>query len=115
MLRKTELMNLGVYVLLAETGQTLQIFYSIDKFGSPPDVAEKRSRGRKSKASGKHVSNEISPTLQKLFGNLPPSATNHFPGKLSFVWDACYNQKIMMPQSFALPMAGRFICGMASR
>jgi hypothetical protein len=38
---------------------------------------------QKSKASGKHVSNEISPALQKIIWNLPPSATNHFPGKLS--------------------------------
>jgi len=29
------------------------------------------------------VSNEISPFLQKIIWNLPPSATNHFPGKLS--------------------------------
>jgi hypothetical protein len=27
--------------------------------------------------------NEISPALQKIIWNLPPSATNHFPGKLS--------------------------------
>jgi hypothetical protein len=41
----------------AETAQTLTDFYSIDLFSSPPDAAEKRSGGRKSKASGKHVSN----------------------------------------------------------
>src|SRR6202044_2070659 len=29
------------------------------------------------------VSNEISPTLQKIIWNLPPSATNNFPRKLS--------------------------------
>ena len=67
----------------AETGQTLTDFNSIDRFGSPPDAAEQRSRGRKSKASGKHVSNEISSALQKIIWNLPHSATNHFPGKLS--------------------------------
>src|ERR1700690_1295242 len=76
-------LELGSVRFAAETGQTLTDFYSIDRFGSPPDAAEKRSRGRKSKASGKHVSNEISPTLQKVIWNLPPSATNHFPGKLS--------------------------------
>src|SRR6202047_3135051 len=83
MLRKTESMSLGVYVFAAKTGQTLTDFYSIDRFGSPPDAAEKRSRGRKSKASGKHVSNEISSALQKIIWNLPHSAINHFPGKLS--------------------------------
>src|ERR1700726_189245 len=83
MLRKTESMSLGVYIFAAETGQTLTHFYSIDRFGSPPDAAEKRSRGRKSKAASKHMSNEISLTLQKIIWNLPHSATNHFPGKLS--------------------------------
>jgi len=29
------------------------------------------------------MSNEISSTLQKVIWDLPPSATNHFPGKLS--------------------------------
>src|SRR5882724_2828398 len=29
------------------------------------------------------MSNEISPALQKIIWNLPHSATNHFPGKLS--------------------------------
>src|SRR6267154_144103 len=67
----------------AETGQTLTHFYSIDRFGNPPDVTEKQSRGRKSKASSKHSSNEISHALQKIIWNLPPSATNHFSGKLS--------------------------------
>jgi hypothetical protein len=33
--------------------------------------------------SGKHASSKISPALQKIIWNLPPSATNHFPGKLS--------------------------------
>src|ERR1700723_3482107 len=81
--QKDRINELGSVRFAAETGQTLTDFYSIDRFGSPPDAAEKRSRGRKSKASGKHVSNEISPTLQKVIWNLPPSATNHFPGKLS--------------------------------
>ena len=69
--------------LATETGQTLTDFYSIDKFDSPPDAAEKWSRGGKSKASDKHVSIEISPALQKIIWNLPPSATNDFPGKIS--------------------------------
>jgi hypothetical protein len=81
--QKDRINELGSVRFAAETGQTLTHFYSIDRFGSPPDAAEKRSRGRKSKASGKHVSNEISPTLQKIIWNLPHSATNHFPGKLS--------------------------------
>jgi hypothetical protein len=81
--QKDRINELGSVRFAAETGQTLTDFYSIDRFGSSPDAAEKRSRGRKSKASGKHVSNEISPTLQKVIWNLPPSATNHFPGKLS--------------------------------
>src|SRR6202167_2696649 len=81
--QKDRINELGSVRFAAETGQTLTDFYSIDRFGSPPDAAEKRSRGRKSKASGKHVSNEISPALQKIIWNLPPSATNHFPGKLS--------------------------------
>src|SRR5258705_10810589 len=81
--QKDRINELGSVHFAAETGQTLTHFYSIDRFGSPPDAAEKRSRGRKSKASGKHVSNGISPALQKIIWNLPPSATNHFPGKLS--------------------------------
>src|SRR6266436_2077086 len=81
--QKDRINELGSVRFAAETGQTLTHFYSIDRFGSPPDAAEKRSRGRKSKASGKHVSNEISPALQRIIWNLPPSATNHFPGKLS--------------------------------
>jgi len=66
-----------------ETGQTLTHFYSIDRFGIPPDAAEKQSGGRKSQVSGKYMPNEISPALQKIICNLPHSSTNHFPGKLS--------------------------------
>src|SRR6202035_4531747 len=81
--QKDRINELGSVRFAAETGQTLTHFYSIDRFGSAPDAAEKRPRGRKSKASGKHMSNEISPSLQKVIWDLPPSATNHFPGKLS--------------------------------
>jgi hypothetical protein len=81
--QKDRINELGSVRFAAETGQTLTDFYSIDRFGSPPDAAEKRSRGKKSKTSGKHTSNEISSTLQKVIWDLPPSATNHFPGKLS--------------------------------
>jgi len=81
--QKDRINELGSVRFAAETGQTLTHFYSIDRFGSPPDAAEKRPRGRKSKASGKHVSNEISSSLQKVIWDLPPAATNHFPGKLS--------------------------------
>jgi hypothetical protein len=81
--QKDRINELGSVRFAAETGQTLTHFYSIDRFGSPPDAAEKRPRGKKSKAFGKHVSNEISPALQKIIWNLPHSATNHFPGKLS--------------------------------
>src|SRR5882762_743607 len=63
-------------------GQTLTHFYSIDIFGSPPDVAEKRSKSKKSKASDKHISDEISPALQKIIWDLPPSGINHFLSKL---------------------------------
>ena len=81
--QKDRINELGSACFAAETGKTLTDFYSIDRFGSPPDATEKKSRGRILKASGKHVSNEISPALQKIIWNLPPSATNHFPGKLS--------------------------------
>ena len=81
--QKDRINELGSAQFAAETGQTLTHFYSIDRFGSPPDAAEKQPRGRKSKVSGKHVSNEISPSLQKVIWDLPPSAINHFPGKLS--------------------------------
>jgi hypothetical protein len=81
--QKDRINELGSVWFAAETGQTLTHFYSIDRFGSPPDAAEKRPRGRKSKASGKHVSNEISSSLQNVILDLPPAATNHFPGKLS--------------------------------
>ena len=90
--QKDRINELGSVRFAAETGQTLTDFYSIDRFGSSPDAAEKRSRGRKSKASCKHVSNEISPTLQKVIWNLPPSAR------------ALHYQR-----------AGRTCCGMASR
>src|SRR6202041_2029656 len=72
--------------------QTLTHFYSIDRFGNSPDVAGKRPKGKKSKTSGKHESNQISPTLQKIIWNLPPSATNHFPGKLSL----CIGMPVMI-------------------
>jgi hypothetical protein len=65
--QKDRINELGSEHFAAETGQTLTDFYSIDRFGSPPGAAEKKSRGRKSKASGKHGSNEISPALQKIF------------------------------------------------
>src|ERR1700674_1049784 len=64
--QKDRINELGSVRFAAETGQALTHFYSIDRFGSPPDVAEKRSRGRKSKTSDKHMSNEISPALQKI-------------------------------------------------
>src|SRR5882762_1081712 len=59
--QKDRINELGSVRFAAETGQTLTHFYSIDRFGSPPDVAEKRSKSKKSKASAK----------------------NHFSGKLS--------------------------------
>jgi hypothetical protein len=62
--QKDRINELGSVHFAAETGQTLTDFHSIDRFGSPPDAAEKQSRGRKSKASGKHVSNEINLALQ---------------------------------------------------
>src|ERR1700676_4249582 len=57
--QKDRINELGSAQFAAETGQSLIDFYSIDRFGSPPDVAEKQSRGKKSKAFEKHVSNEI--------------------------------------------------------
>ena len=81
--QKDRVNALGSAQFAAETGQTLTHFYSIDRFGSPPDAAEKQPRGRKLKASGKHMSNQINIFLQKVIWELPPSATNHFPGKLS--------------------------------
>jgi hypothetical protein len=81
--QKDRINELGSARFAAETGQMLTHFYSIDRFGSPPDVAEKQPRGKKSKTSDKHVSNEISSALQKIIWNLSHSATNHFPGKLS--------------------------------
>ena len=61
----------------------LQHFYSIDRLGSPPYVAEKWPKGKKFKKSGKHESNQMSPALWKIIWNLPHSATQHFHGKLS--------------------------------
>src|ERR1700723_2192851 len=81
--QKDRINELGSARFAAETGQTLTDFYSIDRFGSSPDPAEKRSKGKKSKPSRKHESHQISPTLQKIIWNLPHSATQHFPGKLS--------------------------------
>src|SRR5882762_1270740 len=81
--QKDRINELGSVRFAAEMGQTLTHFYSIDRFVSPPDVAEKRSKSKKSKASAKHVSDKISPALQKIIWDLPPSATNHFSGKLS--------------------------------
>jgi len=69
-------------------------FYSIDKFGIPPDVAEKRLRGKKSKASGKHMSNEISPTLQKNYLESTPLCYKSFSRQIVPVYQyACNNQK----------------------
>jgi hypothetical protein len=81
--QKDRINELGSAQFAAETGQALTHFYSIDRFGSPPDAAEKRPKGKKSKISSKHESNQISPALQKIIWNLPHSATKHFPGKLS--------------------------------
>ena len=67
-------------------------FYSIDKFGSPPDAAEKCTRGKKSKASSSYESNQISLSLQKVIWDLPHSATKHFPGKLSL----CIGMPVMI-------------------
>jgi hypothetical protein len=73
--QKDRINELGSTQFAAETGQTLTHFNSIDRFGSPPDAAEKWPKGKKS--------NQISPALQKIIWNLPHSATKHFPGKLS--------------------------------
>jgi hypothetical protein len=81
--QKDRINELGSARFATETGQTLTHFYSIDRFGSPPDPAEKQPRGRKSKASGKHMSNEISPALHKIIWNLPHSATDHFQANCS--------------------------------
>jgi len=43
--QKDRINELGSAHFAAETGQTLTDFYSIDRFGSPSDVAEKWSRG----------------------------------------------------------------------
>ena len=55
--QKDRINELGSTRFAAETGQTLTHFYSIDRFGSSPDVAGKRPKGKKSKTSGKHESN----------------------------------------------------------
>ena len=81
--QKDRINELGSAQFAAETGQTLTDFYSIDRFGSSPDLTEKWPKGKKSKPSGKHESHQISPTLQKIIWNLPHSATQLFPGKLS--------------------------------
>jgi len=81
--QKDRINELGSVRFAAETGQSLTHFYSINRFGSPPDVADNRPKRKKLKVSGKHVSDEISHALQKIIWDLPPSATNHFPGKLS--------------------------------
>jgi len=82
--QKDKINELGSARFAAETGQTLTHFYSIDRFGSPPDVAEKRPKGKRSKASGKHAFNQISPSLQKIIWNLPHSATQHSQGNFPF-------------------------------
>ena len=40
-IQKDKINELGSARFAAETGQTLTDFYSIDRFGSPPDAAEK--------------------------------------------------------------------------
>src|SRR6266853_3763732 len=64
--QKDRINELGSAQFAAETGQTLTDFYSIDRFGSSPDPAEKWPKGKKFKPSGKHESHQISPTLQKI-------------------------------------------------
>jgi hypothetical protein len=46
--QKDRINELGSICCTAETGQNLTDFYSIDRFGSPSNATEKRSRGRKS-------------------------------------------------------------------
>src|SRR6202789_1101107 len=91
--QKDRINELGSVCFAAETGQTLTDFYSIDRFGSPPDAAEKKTKGRKSKASGKYVSNEISSALQKIIWNLPLCHKLFSRKTLPLYWYACYNQK----------------------
>jgi hypothetical protein len=92
--QKDRINELGSVRFAAETGQTLTDFYSTDRFGSLPDAAEKRSRGRKSKASGKHVSNEISPALQKNHLEFISLCYKSFSRKIVPVhWYTSYNQK----------------------
>ena len=78
-----KLMNLGVHALL----WTQATFYSTDRLCNSVYAAGKRSRGGNSKASGKHVSNEISPALQKIIWNLPTCAKNHLLSRLSLCID----------------------------
>jgi len=88
--QKDRINELGSAQFAAETGQTLTDFYSIDRFGSPPDVAEKQSRGKKSKAFEKHVSNEISPPSQKNHLESTPLFNKSFFRKtVPVYWYAC--------------------------
>jgi hypothetical protein len=92
--QKDRINELGSVRFAAETGQALTHFFSIDKFGTPPDAAEKQPRGKKSKASSKHVSKEISPALQKNHLESTPFGYKSFPWQaVSVYWYACYNQK----------------------
>src|SRR6202044_3613291 len=92
--QKDRINELGSVRFAAETGQTLTDFYSIDRFGSPPDAAEKQSRGRKAKASKRNVSNEISPALQKNHLESTPLCYKSFSRQtVSVHWYTSYNQK----------------------
>src|ERR1700720_288397 len=92
--QKDRINELGSVRFAAEMGQSLTHFYSIDRFGSPPDVADNRPKRKKSKVSGKHVSDEISHTLRKKHLGSTSICFKSFPRKaITLHWYACHNQQ----------------------
>ena len=92
--QKDRINKLGSAQFAAETGQTLTHFYSIDRFGSPPDAAEKWPKGKKFKKSGKHESNQMSPCFtENNLESTPFCYSTFFWKAFTLHWYASYNQK----------------------
>jgi hypothetical protein len=81
--QRDKINELGSQRFAAENGQTLQSFYSIDRWKNPDD---KRRRGRPKKPLIDPVrkTNVLSPKLQRVLWEQPPASSNkHVAGKLS--------------------------------
>ena len=75
--QKDEINELGCKRFAKDTNQNLTTFYSMDSL--PGSENRGKSLAKQTGASD----SSIGPKIQDLLWNLPPSSTNHIPGKLS--------------------------------